>query len=156
MGCKMSTYLREVALKDANLILEWINDPLDRKNSINQKPILYDEHIEWLKNALKDNNKYLYIMMIDDVPVGHIKLNLNNGTADIGYCIAPEYRGKGLGKRIIELVIDEAKKNDKILRLSAAVKKTNIQSVKVFRHTKFTEESLSEELLYFSFDLLSF
>lgn len=93
--------------------------------------------------------------MIDDVPEGHLKLNPNNGTADIGYCIAPEYRGKGFGKRIIELVIDEVK-NDKILRLSAAVKKTNIQFVKVFRHTKFTEESLSEELLYFSFCLLSF
>ena len=143
MDCKMSTYLREVALKDADLILEWINDPLDRENSINQKPILYDEHIEWLKNALKDNNKYLYIMMIDDVPVGHIKLNLNNGIADIGYCIAPKYRGKGFGKTMMSLLIDEASRNKKIKKLTALVKKKNTLSIKVFQNFQFTEYETS-------------
>ena len=51
--------LRPVTMQDAELILEWVNDPLDRANSYSSEPITLDEHLAWLKRSLSNPEVYL-------------------------------------------------------------------------------------------------
>lgn len=137
------SYLRLATMDDAELILKWANDPLDRANSRSSKIIKLEEHLKWMEAALKDPDIYLYIMVWNKQNVGHIKLYINNDIAEIGYCIAPEWRGYGLANQIIELVTDVVKRDIPRIRvLIGEVKVENIPSRKAFLHSGYKEMSI--------------
>lgn len=56
-----------------------------------------------------------YWLMKDEKPVGYGKVrhylndNLLKRGGHIGYCIAPEYRGKGYGMKLLSLLLEKAK-----------------------------------------------
>ena len=49
--------LRLLTIQDADLLLEWRNDPETRKASQNTDKIQRNEHLSWLKNSLNNNNR---------------------------------------------------------------------------------------------------
>lgn len=65
----------------------------------------------------------IYWLYCDDFPVGFSNLRheltekSRKQGGNIGYAISPEYRGKGFGKEILKLTLDEARKKglDKVL-----------------------------------------
>ena len=80
-----------------------------------------------------DDKVLQYIMMDEENPVGQIRLNLANDKAEIGYSIAAEYRGKGYGHKILQLIVDEVKEHHpEIKTLIAKVKPENTTSKKLF------------------------
>ncbi len=128
-------YLREATMQDMNLIFEWANDPAVRVNSFNSEPIPYDTHVKWYSHIMDDESVLQFILMNDDTPVGQIRLNIDGDKAEIGYSIASEYRGKGYGHKVLQLVADEVKaKYLNIKCLIAKVKPENIASNKLFEH----------------------
>lgn len=87
---------------------------------------------------MKDENQYQYILMVDNIPAGQIRLNCVDGKAEIGYSIAPEYRGRGFGTKIIELAKEETEANIKeIYMLVAKVKPENAASEKCFKNCNY-------------------
>ena len=45
----MDGYLRQADEKDMDLIFQWANEPVVRKNSFTIDMIAYEEHKEWYK-----------------------------------------------------------------------------------------------------------
>ncbi len=136
-------YLREATMDDAELILKWVNDPLDRANSRSSEPISRDEHLMWMEDSLADPNIYLYIMVWESHDVGHAKLYVMDDEAEIGYCISPEWRGHGFANRIIELVTDTVVETiPRIRYLIGEVKASNIPSRKALLHSGYEESSI--------------
>ena len=132
-------YLREATMQDMDLIYEWANDPAVRINSFNSEPIQYDTHVKWFKRIMSDESVLQYILMDDDKNVGQIRLNIDGAEAEIGYSIASDYRGKGYGHLILQLVAKEVKKKyPEIKILVAKVKPENIASNKLFEHEGYT------------------
>lgn len=127
------TFLKKAEMEDMDLLFKWANDPVVRVNSFNTEPIPYENHVKWFKKIMDDPTVLQFILMEEDIPVGQIRLNVAGDEAEIGYSIGNEFRGKGYGHKILQLVADEVRKNHpKVTNLIAKVKPENIASNKLF------------------------
>lgn len=137
---KYSVNLRKVNDKDALLLFDWANDPDVRKNALNSNEIELENHKNWFSKKINDpNNTEIYILEKDGRPLGQVRFDKIDGIWEIDYSIDKQYRGLGLGGRIIELGIEELKKDVK-----AIVKIENLSSCKVFENLGFKNENTSD------------
>ena len=104
--------------------------------------------MKWFSKKLDSQNTVLYIFELDEIPVGQVRFDICNGEAEIDYSIAPVHRGKGLGKKVLELAIKKIKET-KSHSLKAVVKASNSASLKVFQHLGFQEVSTEDALRIF-------
>lgn len=147
-------FLREARTSDVDLIFEWANDPEVRRQSFHSEPIAYSTHTAWFSSALQAQDMRIYIMVSEGRPIGQVRLNLKaDGTAEIGYLIAPAYRGKGWGKRIIELVERQARDITGVRQMEAWVKASNVPSCKVFERCGYSVRRMDAEKCIFVRDL---
>ncbi len=70
-------YLRKVEIKDAKTLFDWSNEEDARKNSLSAKPIIWEDHLVWLKGKLNDQNCYFYILTDGTIDYGTIRLAYN-------------------------------------------------------------------------------
>lgn len=139
--------LREARASDMDLLFEWANDPIVRNNSFHTEPIPYDVHKKWFEKMMSNENVLQFIMMEDDKPVGQIRLNTTDEEAEIGYSIAAESRGKGYGRKILQLIAEMINERyPHIKKLIAKVKPENEASKKIF-------EGEGYQMMYFSYSL---
>lgn len=87
-----------------DLLYKWVNDPIVRQSAFNTDEINYEEHCNWFTRCLQREDVKIYILIENGMPVGQVRLNIEKGEALIDYSIASEYRGRGLGYVIIELI----------------------------------------------------
>ncbi len=141
--------LREIELADIDLLFEWANDSLTRKNSFHSDMIQYEDHKKWFGRMMSDDSVLQYIMMEDEIPVGQIRLNLEAEKAEIGYSIAAEYRGRGYGHKILQLIKGEIRnKHPEIRKLVARVKPDTEAS-----NSLFISEGYIPEFTEYSYEL---
>lgn len=139
--------LREATMDDADIILEWVNDPADRANSFDSSPIARDEHLAWMRDSLADPDRLLFILENAGVPVGHIKLYREGDHAEVGYCVAPEHRGHGYAAAMLGLLrdgIDPVATG--IKTITASVKPDNVASIRALERAGYMECSRAFEL----------
>ncbi len=133
-------YLRKAVPSDVDLLYEWANEPEVRKNSFCSNRIDYREHVEWFDRMMSDTNVAQYIMMLDQTPIGQIRLALAGDTAEISYSISPKERKKGYGELIIGLSMDKVIEDyPHIKRVTGKVKPQNDASIKCFLQNGFRE-----------------
>lgn len=133
--------------EDCKLIYTWANDQSVRENSFKPKRIVYDEHKEWFKNKLNDENCSIYILVLDDNKVGQIRIEIDKSIATISYSIAKEHRAKGYGKLILTL-LEEKLRNKSILIIRGLVKYENIVSIKCFESCGYTKVEKENYLVF--------
>lgn len=125
--------LRKVEYSDIDLLYRWANDPIVRKNSFNSAPISFDAHKDWFNKMMDDPSVFQFILMDENTPVGQIRLNINGEDAEIGYSVASEYRGRGYGHKLLQLLVCLVKEDyPQIKRLIAKVKPENSVSKELF------------------------
>lgn len=146
----MSLILRLCNEKDVNVIYMLSNDPTVRENAFNSNMILYEEHCKWYNESLKNKNRIMYIVTKDKAVIGQIRLDKQKDKAIISYSVEKNYRGKGYGKEILNLIKREAIIND-VKVLEGLVKENNKASRKAFVSNGFIE---SEENQYFKYTYL--
>ena len=126
-------FLREATQLDMDLLYRWANDPIVRANSFNSDPILYETHVAWFKRIMVDRDVLQYVLMDGEIPVGQIRLTLDSEEAEIGYSIASEFRGKGYGRKILQLIEEKVQESyPYIKKLVAKVKPENTPSKRLF------------------------
>lgn len=143
-------YLRDVKKSDINILLSWANDPIVRQNSFNSDHISFETHQRWFNNMMCNEKQQQYILMNNETPIGQVRLTINEAgdAAEIGYSISTDYRGKGYGKVIIELIKDKIKSEyPEIKKLVARVKNGNIASEKCFLNTGFEKIFVQYEMI---------
>ena len=62
----MQQYLRKATIEDMDLLFQWANDSVVRKNSFSTAEISYEEHMKWYHNLLKREDCMQYIYMDGD------------------------------------------------------------------------------------------
>lgn len=139
--------LRRCTYSDMDIIYKWINDDEVRTNSFNSDYIEYETHVKWFNEKINSNNIYMYIILNNNKEIGTIRLEKHNSKAIISYLISNEYRGKGYGNKVIDLIKKEAIINN-IDILEAIVKKDNIASRKIFINNGFFEIEENNRYLY--------
>ncbi|NFA59979.1 GNAT family N-acetyltransferase [Clostridium sporogenes] len=141
----MNTILRDVTEKDIDLLFNWVNDTSVRKNSFNTKIINYEEHKEWFEKKIIAEDSYMFILEINSIPVGQIRVDIQEKAGIIDYSIDKNYRAKGYGLLILikleEKIIDSISELEKLV---GKVKNGNIASQQSFLKANYKFKKKSE------------
>lgn len=89
--------------KDANLFFEWANDPETRKNSYNQEPIPYADHVAWFNKRVNSGSCKFYVFRNDEgEPVGQVRIEKTGpDQALISISVDKDHRGKGYSSEML-------------------------------------------------------
>jgi RimJ/RimL family protein N-acetyltransferase len=139
--------LRKVTFEDWPLLLEWRNDEETRNNSHTTALVAEESHKNWLKHALEDSGKQLYIAEEDEIPVGTVRADFDEALNDylLSWTTSPDARGKGTGKRMVKTLVDLLN-----TRIRAEIKSGNTASVKIAEFAGLTLKKEDNRVLYFS------
>ncbi|MCS6104154.1 N-acetyltransferase [Clostridium botulinum] len=143
----MRIKLRRCNENDIDIVYKLSNDSSIRCNSFNKNPISYEEHYKWYNNSLNNSNRIMYLIMLNELIIGQIRLDKKYYTGEISFSLDSCYRGKGYGKEALKLIENEALKNE-ILVLEGNVLKDNISSRNVFTKNGFVEIDENEYFRY--------
>ena len=145
---KTAIKLRKADNNDAELLFNWVNDTNVRKNSINPEPINWENHLIWFNKKINDNNSKILILFSPEYLLGQIRIDLVDAYWNIDYSIDNEFRGIGLGKEMVKLLL----KMYEFYNFKATVKKENLASIKIFQNLGFKQiQTLSDDYYYFEY-----
>lgn len=144
--------IRLAKRNDAQDILRWRNDPHTRVMSRNEDPIDEQAHNVWFERILGNRDRVLLVGLILDRPIGMVRFDRQNGTTswEINIALAPEERGKGLGKLLLTLSLAQFFATYPDATLLAEIKQRNVASRRLFESVGFLHESSDGEILQFS------
>lgn len=144
----MKLFLRKVGWEDMDLLYQWVNEPEVRENAFHTETIPYEAHKKWFHHLMEDDNQILYILILDNNPIGQIRITICGDYAEIDYSITQEKRGLGYGKEMIKLLVDTVcTHHPAIIKLIAKVKPSNTVSAYCFEKNNFQETYRHYELL---------
>lgn len=120
---------RQATMEDADLLFIWRNDPVTRLGSHSDAEFDFESHLSWLKSSLASQTRDLLIVEENGLPVGTVRIDYPAvGVAALSWTVAPEARGRGVGKRMVRLAVEMIPASC-IIR--AEVKVENTASIKV-------------------------
>ena len=138
--------LRKAVFNDWEVLLDWRNDPLTRKNSFTQEIIKEENHKKWFRKNLIDETSNIFILETEtNEPVGTIRSDkTDNNSYLLSWNISPHHRKKGYGSLILSLFFP-----NKIGIFTAEIKPENLASIKMVEKNGFkkvNEQTYIKEL----------
>lgn len=135
--------LRCLELDDAEAIQKLrsdvrVNEFLDRPASKNLDEA--DEFILKIKNAIKKEESFYWVITHDSVQIGTIclwNLDFENDIAELGYELMPEAQGKGFMSEAIKMIIKFAFEMIQVKIITALPKAENIKSIRLLEKNNF-------------------
>ena len=106
MGHPENLRLRPATLADSPRLLLWRTDAETRAQSWNAELVTLHEHDVWLKKTFANPSRRLLIAELDGVPVATVRADREDGVSELSWTIAPEFRGRGLGKAILRSALE--------------------------------------------------
>jgi RimJ/RimL family protein N-acetyltransferase len=114
-----------------------------RANSFNQDKIELEGHKKWFAKKLKDENSIMLKASINGIMAGQVRIDIEESNGLIGVSVSDNFRGRGIGSRLIEAAIGRAKDRD-IKIIEACIKPENQASIKLFEKNGFIYDSKTE------------
>ncbi len=125
----MKLKIRRAEYIDCKNIFDLSNDPVVRKNSINQNNIKFVDHILWFENKLSDPYCEYYVLENEcNEFVAQVRFDNLENEVYISISVAEKFRGRSLGKNIIQLATSVTSYSE----IFAKIRKSNISSYKSF------------------------
>lgn len=137
-GETMRYRIQRVCEEDRDLLFEWVNDEMCRKNSFHSHKVSYKEHCEWFEKKINDPMCYMFIYYYGEKPIGQIRIDCENDIGYIDYFVICKYRGQGHGGNMLRLV--EQEMYGILKKLVSYVKTDNIASQYAFKKNDYIEE----------------
>lgn len=140
--------LRKAQAADSSFFLKWANEPYVRGMSFHAEPIPEQTHIQWFQAKLTSMESALWVAENEyGVPAGQIRFDKKNQETIVSLSIAPEFRGCGLGEKLIRLGCGQMSHDLGVLVFTALIKKENVSSQYAFTKAGFqmTEPALHHE-----------
>lgn len=119
--------LREVEKIDYEFLFKLLQDRKPNVSISHKKMPTYLQHVEFIES--KPYEKW-YIVLLDEKNIGSTYLSKND---EIGISLIEEMQGKGMGSRILELIIEKNPRN----RYLANINPNNSRSVRFFEKNGF-------------------
>ena len=161
-------YLRQLSVTDGFDVYNLLQHIGEEENAFKNpvKNMSYDEFKQWLvqqdawsrNESLPDGyvGQTCFWLMVNNVPVafGKIRHNLTAASrtqgGNIGYAVSSEYRGKGYGTKILNLLIQKAEEMN-IQEKLLSVEKYNMASKRVIEKNGGRLVSENQYRWFFSF-----
>ena len=99
----------------------------------------------WINDFIKNSNSLLLVAEYESQIIGMLffvpnSKKKNSHTGEFGVNVHPEFQGIGIGRKLIQMLIDWAKENSKIEKVTLSVFATNKKAIQLYRNLGFIEE----------------
>jgi RimJ/RimL family protein N-acetyltransferase len=147
--------IRKLRLEDLDSLLELVNSTVREGAPINRNTELSRaEELEFLPRRLAEIERgdvIQYVVEVDGELVGNAEIRKQVGRKShlgtLGVSVKSDFRRKGIGARLIEKVMSEAKKQGlKIVILQ--VNETNLPAITLYRKLGFKETGRIPKAIY--------
>ena len=130
--------LRRVAAADSMPLWRLANEPSVRESSLSTYPILLDEHEQWFQDRIDNPRIRMWVLDFQGLILATIRyLRLDADTAEISLAVAPAFRHRGLGTRLLLETRTRACRDLQVSHLQAVVREENHVSLQTFRKAGF-------------------
>ena len=130
--------LRPAALADATLLWQWRNDGLTRAMSRQPDVVPWETHVAWLTKRLADRDAMLLIGLQGHQSIGVVRFERRaDGAAEVSIAIAADFRGRGLGKPLLQCGCEHADRVGFARVFDAEIRTDNLASRKIFEDLGF-------------------
>ena len=140
-------FLRKVTLDDTLLLFEWTTDATTRSNSFQTQPIDYTSHADFVNKKVLSSSTLWYVYIVEQIPVGQVRLELDSRIGLISFSIAPKYRGNGYGEAMLECLENSIRHMD-IMSLVGLVKLENKSSQRIFEKLLYKANDEKHHIRY--------
>lgn len=130
-------WLREATLEDSERVWRWRNDAEARRGSFDEREIPFDEHRQWFERTIQRPDRRMCVVVAGGVEAGVVRLDLEGSGAIVSINIAPEWRGKGVGKAALRALAERAFGELGLKQLVARIKAENVGSRRAFEDVGF-------------------
>lgn len=145
----MGIQFRLAEKEDCELLYKWVNDPVVRQNSFNSNPIKYEDHKNWFYKKIRAEKCIFLIVLVNDEPIGQIRLDIKGDVAIVNYSVDEQYRGRGYGTQILINIPKIIKKyNLHVNKVIGKVKLSNFASQKAFEKAGYERKKFSDYIKY--------
>lgn len=130
--------LRPAESSDCSAIWLWANDWQARRWSLNQKPIMWSEHVRWFENTEGSSPSSMLMIELQSYgAIGIVRLSGRGHFKEISINISPKFRGQGFGKKSILLAKPHFFASSNTEGLIAKIKQDNKASLNLFLRAGF-------------------
>lgn len=144
--------LRLAEPADSADLLAWRNDPVTRANSRNTDEVAPASHEAWLRGALADANRRLWIAERGGTKLGTVSaVRAPDDAVELSVTVAPAMRGKGQAAGMIRAAVAETAVIWPGAAIRAVVRVGNGASRKLFERCGFVHVGGDEAYLHFQF-----
>lgn len=98
---KLLIELANLTLDELELIWKWRNQQHIRDTMLSNKPISWDEHLNWFNHLKTCKTKLTKIFKVNKEPIGILNISINDGSYGIcewGFYLGKSGTAKGTGK----------------------------------------------------------
>lgn len=142
---------RPLAKKDLELRFKWLNDPETNRflGSRTRKGTDWKFHEEWYKEYVKDKRKKMFIIEMDNKPIGQVGLT-DIDLLDKNACVyivigEKDLRGKGIGTEAVKYILNYGFNELKLHKMWLDYHADNIAGRKCYDKCGFVEEGRCRE-----------
>lgn len=135
--------LRRATITDIKAVFDLSNDQVVRAASFNKQPITWEQHIEWFSNAIANPGMDFFVGIEDDDKfVGQVRFKLVDvDFYEISVSITSSFRGKGKGKELVMLGLEQFTAEHPYCQVLARVAEDNKPSNALFKACGFYESN---------------
>ena len=138
--------LRKIEPSDLPFLYQWENDAASWADGNNHNPLSQQDLRDYIVSTTGDIYKdgQLRLIIEDEATIGCIDLfdfDPRNRRAALGMYVAPEYRGKGVGKQALEQLEAYAFKHLNLRVLYAIIATNNISCSALYRSAGYLPSS---------------
>jgi N-acetylneuraminate synthase len=131
--------VRRATFEDAPYVWTVNNHPTTRAQSLNTADIPWEAHVGWYRSRLARPDCEFIIGLLDGAPAGVARYDVVDGEAVVSLAVSAEYRGRGVGTRLIRAVTDLALARSDVRRAVAYTRSSNVASRGAFLRNQYVD-----------------
>ena len=134
-----------MTVEDAEMVFAWRNRPDVRAASLNQAPLIWEDHRNWVARLAERRDGIWAIYFEGARPLGSVSATTDgNGTWHWGFYIGAQDAPRGAGGRMLAAFHRQMRARKDVTRITADVRATNGASIRLHQKLGFTQSAEAE------------
>jgi L-amino acid N-acyltransferase YncA len=138
----MNLKLRDADEYDRHLIWSIRNEPEVREASFNTNEIPWEDHKKWYARALGNENIIMYMIELDEIPIGTIRFDREGNLTTVSIAISSGFRGMNYGSAALRMACEKYRAEHPRANILAYIKCGNVKSTFAFIKAGFISQGI--------------